>query len=192
LDVRGVRRYVADEAKRLDLRFAPGALDTLVAALPPDAASIDNELAKLALLADNGTGKGEVTPDMAACVEPASSFDLFVFLRQVQSGKTADMWRTLLQEERQNDDLIFPLLGLLQREARLLWQLRAGESPYLHPASASAKREAASRLGFTGLAAWWEAMHTAELAIKSGARTPSQALDAMLGDLTRIFSPERS
>jgi DNA polymerase-3 subunit delta len=48
------------------------------------------------------------------------------------------------------------------------------------------------RLGFTGLAAWWEAMYTAELAIKSGARTPSQALDAMLGDLTRIFSPEGS
>jgi DNA polymerase-3 subunit delta len=182
LDARGVRRYVADAAKRLDLRFAPGAFETLAAALPPDAAAIDNELAKLALLAN-----GDVTPDDAACVEHAPAFDVFAFLRQVQGGQTA-MWRTLLQEERRNDALIFPLLGLMQREARLLWRLRAGESPSLHPASAAAKREAAARLGCPGLANWGEAMHTAELAIKSGARTPAQALDALLGELTLIFA----
>lgn len=183
LNAQGVRRYAADAARRLGLRFAPGALEALTAVLPPDAAVIDNELAKLALFA----GDGAISPEQAACVEHVPAFDIFAFLRQVQGGNTATMWRTLLREERQGDDLIFPLLGLLQREARLLWQLRAGESPSLHPASAAAKREAAVRLGFTGLAALWEAMYTAELTIKSGARTPGQALNALLGDLTRIF-----
>ena len=187
LNAQGIRRYAANAARRLGLSFAPGALEALAAALPPDAAAIDNELDKLALFADNG----EVTPEQAACVETVPAFDIFAFARQVQSGNTAAMWQTLIREKRRNDELIFPLLGLLQREARLLWQLRADESPYLHPAAAAAKREAAVKLGFTGLAALWEAMYAAESAIKSGARTPAQALDALLGDLTRIFAPRR-
>ena len=184
LNVQGVQRYAADSARRMGLRLAPAALEALAVVLPPDAAAIDNELAKLAMLA----GEGEVTPDQVACVALAPTFDIFAFLRQVQGGNAAAMWKALLLEQRQNDDLIFPLLGLLQREARLLWQLRAGESPYLHPASAAAKRETAARLGFTGLTALWDAMHTAELAIKSGARTSAQALDALLGELTQIFA----
>ena len=185
LDAAGIRRHASDVAKRLGLRCAPGALEALAGILPPDAATVENELSKLALLADDGT----ITAEQAAHIEHAPAFDMFAFLRQLQSGNAAAVWQTLLREERQSDDLIFPLLSLLQREARLLWQLRAGESPYMHPSAAAAKRETAMRIGFTGLSALWEAMHTAELSIKSGARTPSQALDALLGDLTRLFAP---
>ena len=185
LDTQGVRRHVADAAKRMGARFAPGALEALAPGLPPDAAVIESEVSKLALLAEDGL----ITPELTACVEQAPAFDIFALLRQIQAGNAAAVWKTVLQEERQGDELIFPLLSLLQREARLLWQLRAGESPYLHPSSAAAKREAAARVGFTGLAALWEAMHTAELSIKSGTRTPSQALDALVGDLSRIFAP---
>ena len=35
----------------------------------------------------------------------------------------------------------------------------------------------------------WDAMHTAELSVKSGRRSPSQALDALMGDLTLLFTP---
>lgn len=187
LDARGIRQHVTEAAKRLGVRFAPGALDALTASLPPDAATIENELTKLALLCDDG----QITTAHTAWIDHAPAFDIFAFLRQVQSGNAAAMWKTLLREERQSDDLIFPLLGLLQREARLLWQLRAGESPQMHPSSAAAKKDLAVRLGFTGLADLWDAMHTAELAIKSGARTPAQALDALLGALTHIFTPSR-
>ncbi len=183
LDQRGIRAYVTETGKRLGLRFGPGALEALSASLPADAATLENELEKLALLTEDGL----VSAEQAAFVEHAPDFDIFAFLRQIQAGKSAEVWKTVLREEQRSDDLIFPLLGLLQREARLLWQLRAGESPYLHPASAAAKREAALRLGFTGLTALWDAMHTAELSVKSGARSPAQALDALLGELTRLF-----
>ena len=49
--------------------------------------------------------------------------------------------------------------------------------------------ETASRLGAAGLAKLWDAMHTAELSVKSGRRSPSQALDALMGDLTLLFTP---
>ena len=183
LDLRGIRRYVTDAAKRMGLRLGPGAPEALSASLPADAATIENELEKLSLLTEDRL----ISAEQAAFVEHAPDFDIFAFLRQIQAGKSAEVWKTVLQEERRSDELIFPLLSLLQREARLLWQLRAGESPYLHPSSATAKREAATRLGFTGLSALWEALYTAELSIKSGARSPAQALDALLGDLTRLF-----
>ena len=184
LNAQGIRRHVADTAKRLGLAFGPGALEALAASLPADAATIENELDKLSLLTEDNV----ITAEQAAFVEHAPDFDIFSFLRQIQAGNAAAVWKTVLQEERQSDELIFPLLGLLQREARLLWQLRAGESPYLHPSAAASKREAAVRLGFTGLAALWEAMYTAEYSIKSGNRSPAQALDALLGELTRLFS----
>ena len=57
------------------------------------------------------------------------------------------------------------------------------------PSDQQAKQQTASRLGAAGLAKLWDAMHTAELSVKSGRRSPSQALDALMGDLTLLFTP---
>jgi DNA polymerase-3 subunit delta len=182
LDSRGIRRHVAQRAGGMRLRLEGPVLDALAAVLPPDAGVIENELDKLALLADDGL----VTPAMIAAVHHVPSFDIFSFLRHMQNGRAASAWKNLLQDD-QGEERIFPLLGLMQREARLLWQLRAGESPYVPASSEQEKRRIAMRLGFTGLTAMWEAMQAAEYAVKSGARTPSQALDALIGELTRLF-----
>ena len=74
---------------------------------------------------------------------------------------------------------------MLQREARQLWQILAGEQVRMGPSDQQAKQQTASRLGAAGLAKLWDAMHTAELSVKSG----SQALDALMGDLTLLFTP---
>jgi DNA polymerase-3 subunit delta len=182
LDGRGVRRYLAQRAAGMQLRLDASAMDALAAVLPPDAGGIESELAKLALLAEDGL----VTLPMVTAVNHAPPFDIFAFLRHIQSGRAHEAWKSILGDA-QGEDRIFPLLGLMQREARILWQLRAGESPPVSPAFAQEKRRIAMRLGFTGLTAIWEAMHAAEHAVKSGARTPAQALEALIGDLTRLF-----
>ena len=59
----------------------------------------------------------------------------------------------------------------------------------MNPSDQQAKQQTASRLGVAGLAKLWDAMHTAELSVKSGRRSPGQALDALMGDLTLLFAP---
>jgi DNA polymerase-3 subunit delta len=120
-------------------------------------------------------------------VERAPAFDIFLLLRRLQGGQAKMAWQSILAETQRNEDLVFPFIGLLLREARLLWQLKAGEKPYLFPSDANLKRELSSRLGFAALAAIWDFAHTAELSVKSGQNTPSQALDILVAELTLLF-----
>ena len=160
-------------------------MDILAETLLPDAAAVDAELSKLQLLAD---GK-PLTQEQARSVSPTTEFNVFAFLRQLQAGQAASVWKSILEEESKGEEPLFYLLAMLQREARQLWQLLAGEQVRMGPSDQQAKQQAASRLGAAGLARLWDAMHTAELSVKSGRRSPSQALDALMGDLTLLFAP---
>ena len=63
--------------------------------------------------------------------ESAPEVIIFEFIRHLQSGNSAAVWRTLLREGDGGESLLFPLLALLTREARLLWQIQAGENVWL-------------------------------------------------------------
>ena len=183
LDERSLGRHIQGRARELGLRLSPEALETLTISLPPDAAAVDSELAKLSLLSGGET----VTPESAGLATFTSDFNIFQFLRALTSGQAETVWAQSLHEQARGDDLIFPLLGLLQREARLLWQVLAGETAAMRPQDIPAKKQLAARLGPAGLARLWDVMHTAELSIKSGRRSPAQALNALVGDLTLLF-----
>lgn len=184
LDGRSMRRYVQIHAKTLGLALEPGSLEALCESLPMDAAVVDNELEKLSLL----VGREPLTPDTARSVSHAAVFNVFAFLRQLQAGQTAQVWKSVLEEQRKGEEPLFYLLAMLQREARQLWQILAGEQVRMAPADQNARQQTATRLGVAGLAKLWDAMHTAELAVKSGRRSPAQALDGLMGDLTTLFA----
>ena len=130
-----------------------------------------------------------LTQEQARSVSPTTEFNVFAFLRQLQAGQTASVWKSILEEQAKGEEPLFYLLAMLQREARQLWQILAGEQVRMGPSDQQAKQQTASRLGAAGLAKLWDAMHTAELSVKSGRRSPSQALDALMGDLTLLFTP---
>lgn len=184
LDERTFGKHIQSVAKELNLALAPGALEALTSILPLDAATVDNELTKLSLLMN---GK-PVTAQDAAQASFTPDFNIFQFLRQLQSGQTDAVWQQMLREQARGDDTIFPLLGLLVREARILWQVAAGDPVYVRPQELAAKKQTAARLGPVGLARLWDAAHTAELSIKSGQRSPAQALNALVADLTLLFA----
>ncbi|MEG2140548.1 MAG: DNA polymerase III subunit delta [Bilophila sp.] len=189
LDGRSLRRYIQSQAKTLGLTLAPGSIEALIEGLPQDAAAVDNELEKLSLL----VGNTPLTPELARSVSHTAAFNVFTFLRQLQAGQAAHVWKSVLEEQRKGEEPLFYLLAMLQREARQLWQLLAGEQLRMAPADLTAKQQTATRLGVTGLAKVWDAMHTAELAVKSGRRSPAQALDGLMGELTLLFArPQRS
>jgi len=184
LDDRTLRNFVQKEIKKRKLHFAPGALELLCAGLIPDASAVAAELDKLELAAADG----RVSADLAAQAAHVPAFDIFRFLRLIQGGKIQNAWISVLHARRTNDGLLFPLLGLLIREARLLWQLLQGESVRTHPAELDAKRKLAFRLGYEGLTRLFGLLFLADVSVKSGERQPEQALDALVADLTLLLA----
>ena len=168
------------------MRLTPDALDALCAVVTPDAAAVRGVLEQLALASGDGEVGVELVRNMA---ESAPEVIIFEFIRHLQSGNSAAVWRTLLREGDGGESLLFPLLALLTREARLLWQIQAGENVWLPQQTANLKRSLASRLGTSGLANLFAVLMEAEWAVKSGRRQPLQALEELVGSLTLAFTP---
>lgn len=188
LDQCSLPGYVRMTAKGLGLALDERTVSALCAVLPADAAAVEAELEKLSLLAGSRTlVPGDA--DLAAALPECNVFDL---VRLLESGRTAEARATLPADGTGGDKVLFPLLGLLQHEARQLWQMLAGDQPRLYPAERERKERLAAGLGTTGLARLWDAVHTAELAVKSGQRTPDQALDGLFIELTAIFGASSS
>ena len=186
LDARALRKHVQQRAAALELRLTPDALDALCAVVPPDAAAVRGVLEQLALASGDGEVGVELVRNMA---ESAPEVIIFEFIRHLQSGNSAAVWRTLLREGDGGESLLFPLLALLTREARLLWQIQAGENVWLPQQTANLKRSLASRLGTSGLANLFAVLMEAEWAVTSGRRQPLQALEELVGSLTLAFTP---
>ncbi len=185
LDERSLKKHVQTRAQALGLTFAPGALEVLCAGVPPDANAVENELQKLTLAA----GSGPVTQEMAASAGYVPEFNIFAFIRMIQAGNVPGAWQEVRRGQKDGDGLLFPFLGMLLREARLLWQIHAGENVRLHPSDAAAKQQLAARLGHQGLTRLFDLILRAELHVKSGERQPDQTLEALIADLIRLFRP---
>lgn len=187
LDERGIRRYVQTRAKELGLAFASGALERLCEGVPPDATAVENELQKLVLVADGQA----VTVDMASTAGHVPDFNIFAFIRLIQSGNVTGAWAEVRRGQKDGDGLLFPFLGLLVREARMLWQISVGEPVRLHPNDAQSKKQLAKNLGQQGIIRLFDAIMRAEWDVKTGQRQVDQALEALVADLIVLFSPPR-
>ncbi len=175
-----IAQYIARRARELKLTLAPDHLEQLAATLPADATAIENELAKWSLLASAPKGSGTTQP-LASFTQ--QEMNIFQFISMLQAGKANAVWQQVMQEQNKGQDAIFPLLALLQREARLMWQILVGEPGYMRPQDAASKKQLALRLGMAGLARLWDSLHTAELSIKSGHATPPQAYNVLVADI---------
>jgi len=187
LNDKTLRAFVQKEIKTRKLRFAQGALELLCAGLIPDAAAVASELDKLELAAPDGL----VSAELAAQTAHVPEFNAFHFLRLIQGGKIQNAWKDVLCARLKNDKLLYPLLGLLAREARLLWQLVPGENARTDPAEPDARQKLAFRLGHAGLTRLFNLLFLADLSVKSGEREAEQALDALVADLILLFAEPR-
>ncbi len=191
LEARTLRQYIQREAADLGLRMAPEALDRLSEMLIPDASAIRGVLEQLSLASPDGSVDVALVSHMTEFTPDAVIFD---FIRQLENGNARAVWRTLLREGDGGESLLFPLLTLMAREARTLWQMNAGEKVFVPQYVEAEKRRLASKLGFGGLAHIFEALAAAEYSVKSGARSPLQAMEALVARLSLIFgeaSPQR-
>ena len=79
----------------------------------------------------------------------------------------------------------------MAREARLLWQLQAGDKVFVPQFVENEKRRLASRVGFAGLCRMFAELQKAELSVKTGARQPLQAMEELVASLSLVFAPEQ-
>lgn len=194
LDAGTLKRHVQTLLRGLELVPEPGVLDALCAVLPANAAAIENELEKLALYAAARRSSNDqpllLLPSDVELLAQEPDFNIFTLIRQLQAGQASQVWQTVLREQSKGEELIFPLLGLLQREARLCWQVLHNDTSRLFPRDVESRRDPCRRLGVAGLVGLWDAMHNAELSIKTGRQSPSQTLDTLIGELSLLFAPK--
>ncbi|MGE4296592.1 MAG: DNA polymerase III subunit delta [Desulfovibrionaceae bacterium] len=187
LSPQSIAEHVRGWARAKGFAFAPGGLEAIAAALPPDATAIARELDKLELALGPD---GLVTPEMAGLITFSTDLDIFAFLAALQSGNApAQVWRTVLSSDGPSGEMLFPFLSNLAREARIMWQLLHGDNDAvrLPPYVAKNKQALAGRLGPQGLARIWDMAMQADLGVKSGERKPDQALEILVAGLAELF-----
>lgn len=186
LSERDLPRHVRERARILGLTFEPDALEQFCTSVPADGLAIENELRKLQLIADDAA----VTTAMTATSGWSSECNVFACIRRMENGDLAGVWQEL-SRSNESDRLFFSLLALLAREWRLLWQILAGENVRLHSSDVAFKSALAQRLGTGGVARGFAVLTDAEWQVKSGRRSPAQALESFAAEMTALCAPGR-
>lgn len=187
LDARTLKAYVLEWAARESLGLEPGALEALVKVLPLDAAALRLELDKIALAA---AGDRKVLAAHAALVDASEDMDLFALMDALAKGAPpTTIWRQILGQRADPEGLLFPMIGALAREARLLSLLLSGEEDKarVHPYVKQLKTPLARRLGPSGIARLFDLAMEADLAVKTGERKADQALETLVASLAQTF-----
>ncbi|SKA83351.1 DNA polymerase III, delta subunit [Paucidesulfovibrio gracilis DSM 16080] len=189
LNPRTLGDFVGQWAEERGLKLARGAQQTLAQALPCDARAATLELEKIELAVGDDT---IVKPELAALIATDREMDFFAFTDALsQGGDPVAVWERVLRDQRKQskEQMLFPLLGSLAREARILGLILAGEEQRakVHPFVVKKKTPLAQRLGPRGVAVLFDLCMAAEQGVKSGERRPDQALEKLVADLTRLY-----
>lgn len=182
-----VRRFAA----RNELSIPPQAERALADALPLDAVGAKNELDKILLAAGE---RREVLPEHAALVSHEAEMDVFSFIAAVLGGREPEkVWKKVFDNRlvAATDSIFFAFLALITREARILWELAAGEQPsaWVRRGDLAAKTKLAKRLGPARLSRIFDLVLEAEFGVKTGQRSPEQAFEAIVGGLFSLLRP---
>ncbi len=187
LDARAKKAFIQKEAKAAGLRLEAADAERIAPALPQDAGAIRLELGKLALAAD---AEGGLTQQALQMLNFEQEMNIFAFLQGLQSGKRPEqVWAQFNRDSDGAADAgLFGFLAMLQREARIMWQLLAGENVFLPGAVQGEKLALARGLGFGGLSRIWDLALRADKGVKTGERGAHQAFELLIADLFRLFT----
>ncbi len=183
-----VAKYIIKKCRMIGIEPGPGVMQDLISLLPLDSHSIDLELDKLSLLIHP---EKTILKEHLEAVVSRSEIDIFAFLQAVQNGKNAaPIWNKIFSEQLKGQAMIFPFIGLLLREARILWQLATGQDKMvkLQPWLIKQKKTLAANMGPAKISLLWDLALEAESGVKSGQIDKNQAMDALTAKLFKTFS----
>ncbi len=186
INEKNIQAFVGQEAKKLDLQLDKNTLVTLCESAIPDAYFIHNLLLQLSLYAEHGKVDSSVLAQITAYT---SEMQIFNLINDMENARLGSIWKRLSLEDDKGESYLFPLLALLSKEARTLWQLCAGESPYIFPTKKEMKLRQAKKLGFCGVSKIFQLIFESDFAVKSGKNNPLQVLENFIVSYAEIFSP---
>ncbi|UYH53084.1 DNA polymerase III subunit delta [Lawsonia intracellularis] len=186
VDERNLKQFIKTQATSIGLTFEPHTLETLSNLLPTDAATIKSELLKIKL--SHSDSLPISTQQLNVISHTANTFDIFIFLKQLESGNALQVWTSILHEQQKEEDPLFFILTMLQREAKTLWQLLMGETVTGYPNELSKKTQLAKYIGIKGITKMWDALYFAEVTVKSGEGSSIQALETLISTLLPLFT----
>ena len=189
LTERAMRGFIEQWAAGNDIVIAPKIVHALSQVLPQDASAAKNELDKLALaVGEDNT----ISQELVEQISHESDMDIFAFINALQSGTAPEkVWGKVINAEAAGDSMTFSFLAMLLREARILWQLYAGEPVRLPSGVLASKKRLAQSLGPVRLSKIWDLALEAEMGIKTGERKPEQAMEMLVAGLLALFSPQK-
>lgn len=188
IEARTLGRYLQKRASAKGLRMTLDAVNVLSEMLVPDAFAVHNALEQLFLASSDSNVDVDLVRQMTKFTPDAVIFDI---VRQLEASNAQSIWKAFLQAGDSGESLLFPLLTLMAREARILWQINVGEKVFVPQYVEKEKRCLASRIGLEGLSHIFSALRKAEFSVKSGVRQPLQAMEELVADLSLTFSVSR-
>lgn len=178
-----VKRWCGERGVACD----PRAVNEVARALPEDAAQALLELDKIELALGEDRA---LSADHASLVTPSGEMEFFDFVNRISArGADRDIWQRVIHNHAESESMLFQLVGYLAKEARTLRLLLSGEEDQvkLAPRARSAKQAMARGLGKPGTARLMDLALEAEISVKSGARSPEQALETLVAGLAGLF-----
>ncbi len=185
---KNIGRYIVQQFRDKGVEPGPGVIEHLSLLLPLVSHGINVEIDKLALLVHP---EKTILKEHLGAVDSQLDMDIFAFLQGIQSGRnTASAWNKIFKEQLRGEQMLFPFLGLLLREARILWHLATGQDNKvkLYPGVRQQKLALAGSLGQARISFLWELALEAESGVKSGQVSSDQALDNLTAKLFKVFS----
>lgn len=186
-------QFIMDFAARHSLSIDQSTVRALADVLPTDAVGAGNELQKLLLAAGDAQ---KILPEHVGLVSHQADMDVFAFISSIIDGREPEkVWKKVFDNQLapSQDNIFFAFLALIAREARILWELAAGEAPstWVRRSDIPKKTTLAKRLGPQRISHMWDLVLEAEYGVKTGKRTPEQAFEAIVGGLFALLQPRK-
>jgi DNA polymerase III subunit delta len=182
-----ISRYIDKKCREKGVEPGPGVVEQISLMLSLDSRSVDEELDKLSLLVHP---EKTILKDHLGAVSSQLDIDIFSFLQNLQGGKDlTSTWNKIFRDQQRGEQMLFQFLGLLLREARILWYLETGQDKQvkLYPGIKRQKAALAGTLGKAKILLLWELALEAESGVKSGQFSSDHAMENLTSKLLKLF-----
>ena len=176
LNRKTIFNFLQEQLKSHGLKISNSLLHQLAQNLPLDAWVCKQEIEKLSLIVDPSQ---EVKPEHLAVLNLVMEENIFALVDSLVGNKSAKWFEQRFAYWDKEEQVVFALISLLHREAKLLWMLYFQEDAKINlPAFIKTKKKALSqRLGLERISFLLDLALDCELKIKTGELSPAQTLE---------------
>ncbi len=179
-----LNKYLRDWANKHNIIIEQDIFYLLKEILPKDLAGIKNELKKLELSSKDK----KITQKDLKVIWPSLDFNVFDLISSIEGLKPPKLiWEAILKNKFDTYDDVIPMLHLILREGRILWQLVHGEDVYLPYKTKQEKMMLAKRVGKKNIIEIFNIVCDADLKLKTTNLTPGEIFQMAVSNLQKIF-----